>query len=264
MHCVGTTNGARYVYTVRYGDTVDSISEKYTGDRNRWPELVQSNRNYPVERVNINGDLYWMFKDLRVGQTLTIPNTWLPPKVRRIPSKSLKTYGYSWDIYRFNDNPRIWLHNKPLDFYLVETFFLQCHATLPKCPGSKPYMQKFYDYNTRLMQLWGANLDKPVVTIGERCGQYKPVHTLGLESGDIVKIPADWPDPTRKHIVAQTRLIELNRMLIPLDGPVTPKRVYKWRVTRGPLHGFGTFNSDYYRIQRWGGLNVNDYMEPGF
>jgi len=264
MHCVGMGGTTRYVYTVQYGDTVDSISEKYTGDPNRWPELVQANRNYPVERININGNLYWMFKTLNIGQTLTIPDTWLPAKSDRIPVKDLKTYGYSWDIYRFNDNPRIWYHSQPLDIYLVQTLFPECNPTLPKCPGSQPYMQHFYDYNKRLRQLWGANMDKPIATIGKRCGQYEEVYTLGLKPGDIVKIPADWPDPNPKNIKFQTKLYELNRMLVPLSSPVTPDRVYNWRVTRGPLRGFGTFNSNYYRIMRWGGMNVNDYMQPGF
>ena len=134
----------------------------------------------------------------------------------------------------------------------------------PQCPNSEPFAQKYYDYNARLMQLWGANLDKAVITIGVRCGQYKPMQILELKPGDIVKIPADWPDPSEGKIVYLTKLNELMRMLIPLNGQVTPMSKYNYKVTRGPLRGFGTFNSTYYRSQRWGGQNVADYLKPGF
>lgn len=263
MPC-GNNNVSGYVYTVQYGDTVTSIAEKYTGNADNWPQLVAANGQVPVEKININGKIFNIFKDLFVGQTLVIPNTWLPSQIRRIPVSELKQYGYSFDIYRFNDNPRIWTHDQHLDRFLVDTFFPGCNPTLPKCPGSEPFSQQYYDYNQRLQQLWGANLDKAVITIGKRCGQYKPMQILSLQPGDIVKIPADWPDPHEGKIMYLTKLDEVRRMLIPLNGKVTPTSKFNYRVTRGPLRGFGTFNSTYYRMQRWGSQNIPDYMKPGF
>jgi len=53
----------RFIYTVRRGDTLSKIANKYYGDSGNWDAIYQANK----DRMKSPGDL-------RVGQTLVVPN----------------------------------------------------------------------------------------------------------------------------------------------------------------------------------------------
>jgi len=197
---------SKFFYSVRENDTLPIIANKFVNDSNRWPELVQTNlSNYPTKLVNISGTILPVFTDLFIGQRLYLPNSWLGANGAREKIDNIKDYGYSYDIYRFDSNPRIVYHDMPFDYLLVEKIFgcKNINQFQPNpyrrgedqrtCYG-EPGMYTYYGYDKRLHELWGANLDKRVVRVSRGFGQEHPYYKLEMQAGDVVKIPAHWPD----------------------------------------------------------------------
>jgi hypothetical protein len=63
------------LYTVQYGDTPMSISQKLSGSAARVGELVRSNAHKPTRRVG----RVVTFQNLQVGERLTVPPRWRGP-----------------------------------------------------------------------------------------------------------------------------------------------------------------------------------------
>ena len=66
------------VYTINYGDTLASIAKKFTGNPWRFTELVIANPQVPRDKFDYMGHSFPTLKDIRVGQKIRIPMSWVP------------------------------------------------------------------------------------------------------------------------------------------------------------------------------------------
>ena len=159
---------SKYFYSVRDGDTLPIIAQKFVNNPNRWPEIVQQNlSHYPTKLVNLSGQITPVFTELNIGQRLYLPSSWLGVNSSREQVDSIKNYGYSYDIYRFDSNPRIVYHDMPFDYLLVQKIFgcrnvnrfqsnpYRRGESQRTCNG-EPGMYTYYGYDKRLQELWGA------------------------------------------------------------------------------------------------------------
>ena len=64
-------------YTIKYGDTLQSIAEKFTGDPWKYIEIVQSNPQVPHSNVIVDGIKLPILSEIRVGQIIHIPMYWI-------------------------------------------------------------------------------------------------------------------------------------------------------------------------------------------
>jgi len=66
------------VYTIQYGDTLAGIAKKFTGNPWRFTELVVANPQVPRDYFDYMGKSVPTLKDIRVGQKIRIPMSWVP------------------------------------------------------------------------------------------------------------------------------------------------------------------------------------------
>ena len=66
------------VYTIQYGDTLANIAKKFTGNPWRFTEIVLANPQLPRDKFDYMGKTFPTLKDIRVGQKIRIPGTWIP------------------------------------------------------------------------------------------------------------------------------------------------------------------------------------------
>lgn len=216
---------SKYFYSVRENDTLPIIAQKFVNNPDRWPEIVQQNlSHYPTKLTNISGKITPVFTELTIGQRLFLPYSWLGVNSSREQINAIKEYGYSFDIYRFDSNPRIVYHDMPFDYLLVQKVFgcrnvnqwNQNPDNGQRVCNGQPGMYTYYGYDKRLRELWGANLDKNVVQINRRFGQDHPFQTLEMKAGDVVKVPANWPDYQQCGNDDFTDIDNISKYVIPL------------------------------------------------
>lgn len=66
------------VYTIEYGDTLAGIAKKFTGNPWRFTEIVAANPQVPRDYFDYMGKSIPTLKDIRVGQKIRIPMSWVP------------------------------------------------------------------------------------------------------------------------------------------------------------------------------------------
>lgn len=68
-----------FVAIVQPGDSVSRISERLTGDRSRWPELVGANLHKPLGTGAVGGTPYRAFESIEANEPLMVPSSWPDP-----------------------------------------------------------------------------------------------------------------------------------------------------------------------------------------
>ncbi len=73
-------------YTIKSGDNPSALARKFTGDGERWPELLESNPKLHIEHVDVptvtkahpEGEMIrtTLVKPFNPGQILTLPDSW--------------------------------------------------------------------------------------------------------------------------------------------------------------------------------------------
>jgi nucleoid-associated protein YgaU len=93
------SNGRTYV--VKKGDNPSKIAKAFTGNANRWPELVKA--NVPPKKKAKDGN----FATLNAGETLKLPANWPatpPPAAQAAPVTPSPSNGRTY-VVRSGDNP---------------------------------------------------------------------------------------------------------------------------------------------------------------
>lgn len=164
-------------HTIQRGESPSTIAHRYTGDRNRWPELVASNPRMPRVRDRETRLVTFHPKSFRIGTTLVLPTNW-------VVAMAQPTKNFGW---------RTKTHIPALTLLLA--YFRQPAPSSPGASHTPPSQWDPtygpFDRNTvdRFLALNRHGLFR---MIEESTG----VTTYYFDPGTLVQFPEDWYDNT--------------------------------------------------------------------
>jgi hypothetical protein len=176
-----------FEYVVQPGDTLGGIARNFTGHTGRWKEMLESNPQIPKQRDSY-GEKRFVASHFQVGQRIYLPLPWAH---------------------------EAGLVNGPADGQLGAANGSSCN------PGAKSAVKPyFYECPGPSTEVWGqiaTNFNLGVGHISELnranvgqipggfaiwndvCGPAK------YEAGQLIAIPASWPEPTDPTVIARLR-----------------------------------------------------------
>lgn len=212
-----------FEYVIQKGDTLGLIAKKFTGNKERWIEMIESNPTIPRVR-NEFGQKTFVPQRFQVGQRIFLPYGWIAGKGVVMGVDGIVSGAASGTVGG-TASGTVGVFEK------CSVSAVEYHPTARyKVQGSEyPYQvaQKFDRPANAFHQLMGANAESPAGFIVNENDQCVMANWLDLQkTGGLIRFPKEWldvaPEFFPKDVLPYLKNVDGTPWVPPTGGGKTP------------------------------------------